>query len=118
MGLVGLPAFGQPRLSSYRTGDIPPGTRGMGAACRSPMAETPSTSMLAKEASTEKQAGQQDAGIGHVGLRATDLEASVEFYRDVFGMEITNACAMDSVSCDPNVILRSRACHLSSCSHQ
>ena len=51
--------------------------------------------LLAKEASTEKQAGRQDTGIGHVGLRATDLGASVEFYRYVFGMEITGGSAPD-----------------------
>ena len=50
---------------------------------------------MAKEASTGKQAGRQDTGIGHVGLRATNLAASVEFYRDVFGMEITGGSAPD-----------------------
>ncbi len=49
--------------------------------------------LLAKEASTEKQAGRQDTGIGHVGFRARDLGASVEFYRDVFGMEMTGGSA-------------------------
>ncbi len=51
--------------------------------------------LLAKEASTEKQAGRHDIGIGHVGIRATNLAASVEFYRDVFGMEITGGSAPD-----------------------
>src|SRR5258708_28456570 len=44
---------------------------------------------LAKEASMRKQAGVQNTGIRHVGLRARNLEASAEFYRDVLGMEIT-----------------------------
>src|SRR5258708_31791555 len=44
---------------------------------------------LAKEASMRKQAGVQNTGIRHVGLRARNPEASAEFYRDVLGMEIT-----------------------------
>jgi catechol-2,3-dioxygenase len=50
---------------------------------------------LAKEASAGKQAGRQDARIGHVGLHATNPAASAEFYRDVFGMEITGGSASD-----------------------
>jgi catechol-2,3-dioxygenase len=50
---------------------------------------------LAKEASTGKQAGRQDTGIGHVGLRATNPAASAEFYRDIFGMEITGGSPAD-----------------------
>jgi catechol-2,3-dioxygenase len=50
---------------------------------------------LAKEPSTEKQAGRQDTPIGHVGLRSTNPAASAEFYRDVFGMEITGGSASD-----------------------
>ncbi len=56
---------------------------------------TGSKESLAEEASTGKQAGRQDTGIGHVGLRATNLAASVEFYREVFGMEITGGSAPD-----------------------
>ncbi|WP_263355039.1 VOC family protein [Acidicapsa acidisoli] len=51
--------------------------------------------LLAKEASTEKQGVRQDTGIGHIGLRATNLAASVEFYKDVFGMEIAGGSAPD-----------------------
>jgi catechol-2,3-dioxygenase len=50
---------------------------------------------LARKASTRKQVGRQDTGIGHVGLRVTNLAASVEFYRDVFGMEITGGSEAD-----------------------
>jgi catechol-2,3-dioxygenase len=50
---------------------------------------------LAKKASTGKQAGRQDARIGHVGLCATNPAASAEFYRDVFGMEIVGGTAPD-----------------------
>jgi catechol-2,3-dioxygenase len=50
---------------------------------------------LAKEVSTGKQAGRQDTRIGHVGLHATNPAASAEFYRDVFGMEITGGSASD-----------------------
>jgi len=48
-----------------------------------------------KEVSTGKQAGRQDTRIGHVGLHATNPLASAEFYRDVFGMEITGGSASD-----------------------
>ena len=50
---------------------------------------------LAKEASMEKQAGRQDTRIGHVGLHATNPAASAEFYRDVFGLEITGGSGSD-----------------------
>jgi catechol 2,3-dioxygenase-like lactoylglutathione lyase family enzyme len=50
---------------------------------------------LAKQASTGKQAGRQDTRIGHVGLHATNPAASAEFYRDVFGLEITGGSAAD-----------------------
>jgi catechol-2,3-dioxygenase len=50
---------------------------------------------LAREASTGKQAGRQDTGIGHVGLRATKPAASAEFYRDIFDMEITGGSQPD-----------------------
>ena len=50
---------------------------------------------LAKEASTGKRAGRQDARIGHVGLHAANPAASAEFYRDVFCMEITGGSAPD-----------------------
>jgi catechol-2,3-dioxygenase len=50
---------------------------------------------LAKEASTGKQAGRQDIHIGHVGLHATNPAASAEFYRDIFGLEITGGSASD-----------------------
>jgi catechol-2,3-dioxygenase len=43
----------------------------------------------AKEASTRKQFPRQNTVIGHVGLHATNPAASAEFYRNVFGMEIT-----------------------------
>jgi catechol-2,3-dioxygenase len=49
---------------------------------------------LAKKASTGKQSGRQDTRIGHVG-HARNLAASAEFYRDVFGMEITGGSASD-----------------------
>jgi catechol-2,3-dioxygenase len=48
-----------------------------------------------KEASRGKQAGRQDTGIGHVGLRATNLATSAEFYRDIFGMEIAGGSPSD-----------------------
>jgi catechol-2,3-dioxygenase len=54
-----------------------------------------SKELLAKEASTGKQVGRQDIRIGHVGLHATNPAASAEFYRDVFGMEITGGSAAD-----------------------
>jgi len=50
---------------------------------------------LAKEASTGRQAGRQDSGIRHVGLRATNPAASAEFYRDVLGMEIVGGSTSD-----------------------
>jgi catechol 2,3-dioxygenase-like lactoylglutathione lyase family enzyme len=50
---------------------------------------------LAKEASTGKQAGRQDTGIRHVGLRATNPAASADFYRDVLGMEIVGGSTPD-----------------------
>jgi catechol 2,3-dioxygenase-like lactoylglutathione lyase family enzyme len=50
---------------------------------------------LAKEASAGNQAGRQDARLGHVGLHATNPARSAEFYRDVFGMEITGGSAPD-----------------------
>jgi hypothetical protein len=49
----------------------------------------------AREASTGKQAGRQDARIGHVGLHATNPVASAEFYRNVFGMEIVGGSEPD-----------------------
>jgi catechol-2,3-dioxygenase len=49
----------------------------------------------AKEASMRKQAGCRNAGIHHVGLRATNPAASAEFYRDVLGMEIVGGSAPD-----------------------
>jgi catechol-2,3-dioxygenase len=49
---------------------------------------------LGKEASMRKQAGCQNTGIRHVGLRATNPAAS-EFYRDVLGMEIIGGSAVD-----------------------
>ena len=50
---------------------------------------------LAKEASPREQAGRQDTGIRHVGLPATNLAASAEFYRDVLGMEIVGGSTAD-----------------------
>jgi len=50
---------------------------------------------LAKNTSVSKQAGRQDTGIRHVGLRATNPAASAEFYRDVLGMEIVGGSAPD-----------------------
>lgn len=52
------------------------------------ISSSPGEGSLAKQASTRKQGGSQNTGIGHVGLRATNPAASAEFYRDVFGMEI------------------------------
>ena len=49
----------------------------------------------AKKAPARKQAGHQNNGIGHVGLRATNPEASAEFYRDVLGMEIVGGSTPD-----------------------
>jgi catechol-2,3-dioxygenase len=62
---------------------------------------------LVKEASTRKQAGRRDARIGHVGLHATNPAASAEFYRDVFGMEITGGSASDH-SLEATAFLSSR----------
>jgi catechol-2,3-dioxygenase len=50
---------------------------------------------LANEASMRKQAGVQNTGIRHVGLRAKNPEASAEFYKDVLGMEITGGSTPD-----------------------
>jgi catechol-2,3-dioxygenase len=50
---------------------------------------------LAKEVSTEEQAGRNDTGIRHVGLLVTNPAASAEFYRDVLGMEIVGGSAPD-----------------------
>jgi catechol-2,3-dioxygenase len=50
---------------------------------------------LAKEASTGKRAGRQHLRVGHVGLLATNPAASAEFYRDLFGIEITGESAPD-----------------------
>jgi catechol 2,3-dioxygenase-like lactoylglutathione lyase family enzyme len=36
-----------------------------------------------------------NTGIHHVGLRSTNLAASAEFYRDIFGMEITGGSPAD-----------------------
>jgi catechol-2,3-dioxygenase len=41
------------------------------------------------------QAGCQNTGIHHVGLRASNPVASAEFYRDVLGMEIVGGSAAD-----------------------
>jgi catechol-2,3-dioxygenase len=49
---------------------------------------------LAGEASTATQAGRQDVRIGHVG-HATNPLASAEFYKDIFGMEITGGSESD-----------------------
>ena len=50
---------------------------------------------LAKNTSMRPQADHQDTGIGHVGLRATNLAASAEFYRDIFGMEVAGGSTPD-----------------------
>jgi catechol-2,3-dioxygenase len=50
---------------------------------------------LAMKTSKRKQAGRQDTGIRHVGIRATNPTASAEFYRDVLGMEITGGSTPD-----------------------
>ncbi|MBV9441140.1 MAG: hypothetical protein JO217_00465, partial [Acidobacteriaceae bacterium] len=50
---------------------------------------------LATEASAGKQAGRQNTRIGHVGLHAINPVASAEFYKDVFGMEITGGSASE-----------------------
>src|SRR5258707_5608320 len=49
----------------------------------------------AKDACMRKQAGRQNPGIRHVGLRARNPEASAEFYRDVLGMEIVGGSTPD-----------------------
>jgi catechol-2,3-dioxygenase len=41
------------------------------------------------------QAGCQNTGIHHVGLRASNPAASAEFYRDVLGMEIVGGSGAD-----------------------
>jgi catechol-2,3-dioxygenase len=51
--------------------------------------------LLAEEAPTGKQAGRLHTGIGHVGLHAPNLAASVEFYKDVFGMEAAGGSTPD-----------------------
>jgi catechol-2,3-dioxygenase len=50
---------------------------------------------MAMETSNRKQAGRQDTGIRHVGIRATNPAASAEFYRDVLGMEVTGGSTPD-----------------------
>lgn len=52
------------------------------------MSSSPGEESLAEKASARKQAGRQNNGIGHVGLRVINPAASAEFYRDVLGMEI------------------------------
>jgi catechol-2,3-dioxygenase len=42
-----------------------------------------------------EQAGSQDIRIGHVGLHVTNPVASAEFYKDIFGMEITGGSEFD-----------------------
>src|SRR5215468_1255207 len=56
---------------------------------------SPGEESLAKKASTRKQAGRQNNGIGHIGLRATNPAASAEFYRDVLGMEVVGGSTPD-----------------------
>jgi len=50
---------------------------------------------LTEKASTGKHAGRPDTTIGHVGLTARNPAASAEFYRNVFGMEITGGSTSD-----------------------
>ena len=50
---------------------------------------------LAKQDSMKKQAGRQNTGIHHVGLRSANPAASAEFYRDVLGMEIVGESTPD-----------------------
>ena len=50
---------------------------------------------LTEEAPTGKRAGRHDTTLGHVGLTAKNPAASAEFYRDVFGMEITGGSTSD-----------------------
>src|SRR5215468_4875427 len=59
------------------------------------ISSSPSEESLAEKASARKQAGRQNNGIGHIGLRATNPAASAEFYRDVLGMEIVGGTAPD-----------------------
>ena len=59
------------------------------------ISSSPSEESLAEKASARKQAGRQNNGIGHVGLRATNPAASAEFYRDVLGMEIVGGSTPD-----------------------
>ena len=59
------------------------------------ISSSPGEESLAKKASARKQAGRQNNGIGHVGLRATNPAASAEFYRDVLGMEIVGGSTPD-----------------------
>jgi catechol-2,3-dioxygenase len=50
---------------------------------------------LVREVSTGKRTGRQGTRIGHIGLHATNPAKSAEFYRDVFGMEITGGSSSD-----------------------
>ena len=59
------------------------------------ISSSPGEESLAKKASARKQAGRQNNGISHVGLRATSPAASAEFYRDVLGMEIVGGSTPD-----------------------
>jgi catechol-2,3-dioxygenase len=59
------------------------------------ISSSPGEESLAKKASARKQAGRQNNGIGHVGLRATNPPAAAEFYRDVLGMEIVGGSTPD-----------------------
>ena len=59
------------------------------------ISSSPSEESLAKKASARKQAGRQNNGIRHVGLRATNPAVSAEFYRDVLGMEIVGESTPD-----------------------
>jgi catechol-2,3-dioxygenase len=59
------------------------------------ISSSPGEESLAKKASARKQAGRQNNGIGHVGLRATNPASSAEFYRDVLGMEIVGGSTPD-----------------------
>ena len=59
------------------------------------ISSSPGEESLAKKASARKQAGSQNDGISHVGLRATNPASSAEFYRDVLGMEIVGGSTPD-----------------------
>jgi Glyoxalase/Bleomycin resistance protein/Dioxygenase superfamily len=59
------------------------------------ISSSPGEESLAEKASARKQAGRQNNGIGHVGLRATNPAASAEYYRDVLGMEIVGGSTPD-----------------------